>query len=94
MVEITPGWDDQIRSTIVKVTEHWIVSVTPMIFNDRVCLTAHGEYPDCYTAGWCYDKGGSAVLAAMLFDPETQTEPLGYKKIAVDGRQSTQKFRD
>jgi hypothetical protein len=83
-------WDDQLRSWIVKRTEHWIVSVTPMMFNDRVCLTSHREYPRTYTAGWCYDKNGSAFLAAYAFDPETEHAPVGFKKVAADARTLTE----
>lgn len=79
-------WDDQIQSWVIKRTEHWIVSVTPMIFNDRVLLTSPDEYPLGWTAGWCYDKNGSAFLAAYAWDPETESEPQGYKKLAADAR--------
>jgi hypothetical protein len=80
-----PGeWDPAISAWIMAVTENWIVSVTPMMFNDRVCVTAHDEYPRTYTAGWCYDKGGAAALAAGVWDPETQPEPVGFKKRAGD----------
>ena len=77
-------WDDAIESWIIRVTEHWIVSVTPMIFNDRIVLTHRNEYPWFVTAGWCYDKGGAAHLAAAVWDPETQHEPVGYKKVAAE----------
>lgn len=80
------GWGVEVQTHVVKVTENWIVSVTPMIYNDRICLTSHAEWPDGYTAGFCYDKGGSAALAARVWDPETQREPVGYKKIACDAR--------
>lgn len=80
-------WDDQMRSAIIKRTEHWIVSVTPMMFNDRVLLTSHEEYPWLWTAGFCYDKGGAAYVAAAIWDPETELRPVGYKKVAADGRE-------
>ncbi len=80
------GWDEKTQSVVVKVTEHWIVSVAPMIFNDRVLLTSREEYPWTWTAGWCYDKGGAAGLAAAVWDPETEREPIGYKKVAADAR--------
>lgn len=82
-------WDDRLCSWIIKRTEHWIVSVTPMGFNDRVCLTSHREYPWTYTSGWCYEKNGSAFLAAYAFDPETEQAPVGFKKVAVDLRTLT-----
>jgi hypothetical protein len=81
------GWDEQIQSYVVTVTANWIVSVTPMIFNDRICLTHRRDYPWFITSGWCYDKGAAAHLAAAVFDPETEHEPVGYKKVAVDQRE-------
>ncbi len=79
-------WDDRMKSTVVKVSDDWIVSVTPMIFNDRVILTSWEQYPHEYTAGFCYDKGPAAVLAAMAWDPNVDHYPAGYKKIACDSR--------
>lgn len=72
----------------IKVTEHWVVAVTPMIFNDRVILSARDawEAADGYTAGWCYDKGPGAAIAALAWDPEVDREPAGYKKRACDVR--------
>lgn len=86
MSEPEPRWDDKIQSLVVSETESWIVSVTPMIFNDRVLLTSKDEYPHTWTAGWCYDKGGAALLAAQAWDPETENEPVGFKKLAGDTR--------
>jgi hypothetical protein len=84
MTEIPePYWDKQIQSLVVKESDEWIVSVTPMLCNDRIVFTRRSSYPGCYDAGWCYDKGGAAVLAAMVWDPDTQHEPVGYKKAAV-----------
>lgn len=79
-------WDAQLKSYIVRRTEEWVVSVTPMIFNDRIVLTHVSEYPYAWTAGWCYDKGGAAFLAAHVYDPDTMQEPVGYKKLAADRR--------
>lgn len=82
------GWNAEIASQIVAVTEHWIVSVTPMIYNDRVVLSRleRDEWRTGYVAGFCYDKGGSAILAALAWDPEVDREPVGYKKVAADAR--------
>lgn len=66
---------------------HWggyIVQIAPMIFNDRLVLTPQ-SCPALYDHGWCYDKGGAAYLAALVWNPETQGEPLGYKKRATPG---------
>jgi hypothetical protein len=85
---IKPYWDPAIESMVIKKTENWIVSVTPMIFNDRICLThREKDYPYGYTAGFCYDKGPAAHLAALVWDPETEFEPVGHKKVACDSRE-------
>jgi hypothetical protein len=82
----TPYFDVQIGSLVIKESADWIVSVTPMIFNDRVLLTLRSEYPFSAVAGWCYDKGGAAVLAAQAWDPDTQPTPAGFKKEAFNAR--------
>lgn len=79
-------FDPAIGSLVIKENDLWIVSVTPMIFNDRVLLTYRREYPTAYVSGWCYDKGGGAVLAAIAWDPDTEFRPVGFKKEAVDRR--------
>lgn len=84
--KVEPYWDDAIKSTVVQENEEWIVSVTPMIFNDRIYLTHRSEYPRSATAGFCYDKGGAAMLAAMAWDFENEREPAGHKKVAFDAR--------
>lgn len=71
---------------VVNETDEWIVSVVPMLFNDRVMLTHRDEYPTFATAGWCYDRGPSAMLAAKAWNPDVTREPLGYKKCAFDAR--------
>jgi len=77
-------FDEKIQSFIIRHDGPWTVSVTPMIYNDRVILTHEDQYPDCYTAGYCYDKGGAAFLAAMVWNPITDHRPVGYKKIACE----------
>lgn len=81
-------WDAELCSFVVKESLEWVVSVTPMIFNDRVLLTHRREYPTLWVAGWCYDKGGAAFLAAMAWDPDTERAPVGFKKLAADRRGS------
>ena len=81
-----PGWSDEIQVLVVKVTEHWVVGVTPMIYNDRIVLMPRDHWDTTVIAGWCYDKGGAAPLAAMVWDPETDLRPVGFKKESHDGR--------
>jgi len=87
-VELTTDFpfDPEIQSYVVKRCEEWIVSVTPMIYNDRVILSMKADYPWGWTAGWCYDKGGAAFLAALAWDPDTEDAPVGFKKLAGDAR--------
>lgn len=84
-------FDEKLQSLVVRKTDEWIVSVTPMIFNDRVLLTSQHQYQDSEypspVGGWCYDKGGSAVLAALAWNPDTEDRPVGFKKEAVNSRQ-------
>ena len=75
-----PYYDENIHSMVYGHYEDLMVSVTPMLFNDRVCVTRAEEYPTAYTAGWCYDKGGAAGLAAMAWNPLETDEPVGFKK--------------
>lgn len=72
----------------IKTTEHWVVAVMPMLYNDRIVLTTHEawEQETYFIAGWCYDKGGAAALAAHAWDPETEQKPVGFKKEAFDAR--------
>jgi hypothetical protein len=77
-------YDPAIQSYVCTKTDQFIVSVTPMLFNDRVILTSVEEYPRTYTRGWCYDKGAAAWAAALVFDPDTQDAPVGFKKVAGD----------
>lgn len=77
-------WDERLQSDVVRTDGPWIVSVTPMIYNDRIYLTHVSEYPNCAVAGYCYDKGGGAYLAAAIWDPLTEDRPVGFKKIAFE----------
>ena len=59
------------------------VQVVPMIYNDRIVIGTDPEHQ--YEHGWCYDKGGLAVLCALIWDPAIEDEPIGYKKKATPG---------
>lgn len=88
MMAEPPYFDPKIESVVYQETDDWIVSVTPMIFNDRLLFTTRADYPHSWTAGWCYDKGGAAPLAAQIWDPNTERDPVGFKKVAGDSRES------
>jgi hypothetical protein len=66
-------YDSKICAFNVRVTDRWVVS-------------SQEDYPHTWTAGWCYDKGGSALHAALLWDPDTEDAPAGFKKLAADSR--------
>jgi hypothetical protein len=57
----------------------WTIDICPMLFNDRVVLTPEAN-PGVYDYGWCYPKGGAALLAALAWNPATEAEPAGYIK--------------
>lgn len=82
---VDPYWDDKLQSTVYGFNGNWLVSVTRMLFTDRICLTSTEDYPSFYTAGWDYEQG-QAALAAMLWDPEDEWEPKGYIRCACDSR--------
>ena len=68
----------------MKMAGEEVVLICPMIFNDRIVIQTGIDSP-CYDHGWCYDKGGAAVIAALVWDPLTEAEPPGYKKRATSG---------
>jgi hypothetical protein len=63
-------------------TDEYFVEIVPMIFSDRLVMTPK-EAPMVYDYGWCYDKGGAALFAAMAWDPDKEAEPPGYNKRAT-----------
>ena len=92
------GWNDQIPAFVAKVTEHWVVAVSPMIFNDRIIISPVEDWTTSVTAGWCYDRvEASDPIAATLrtmaiaaeWDPEVDREPRAYKKCAFDARKGS-----
>lgn len=80
-------WDEPMKSYVIHRTGPWIVSVSPMLFNSRVLLTHVAEYPLSWTAGFCYDKGPAAPLAAAAWDPLATPRPVGFKKVAGEDLQ-------
>lgn len=70
---------DEYGTITIKRVGDDVVQVMPMIYNDRIVIA---DAPLSYRHGWCYDKGGAAILAALVWDPETEDAPAGYKKQA------------
>lgn len=63
----------------IKETPTHYIDVLSMFYNDRV-VTTPKSLPSAYDRYWCYDKGGAALHAAMLWDGSDDTEPEGWKK--------------
>ena len=81
-----PVWDEHTDGWITRLTDRFVVSWAPMLFNDRLFVTRRSDYPRTWVTAWCFDKGPAAALAAAVFDPEVDMEPPGFKKLAFDGR--------
>jgi hypothetical protein len=76
--------DKEIGGYVVRIDGPWIVAVVPMLFNDRIVLTHIEQYPLFVTAGYCYDKGVGAGVAAQVWNPLTDPRPVGWKKVAYE----------
>lgn len=73
---------DEFGEITVKTVGDEVVQVIPMIFNDRIVISTDPRRG--YDHGWCYDKGGVALVVARVWDPATEAEPPGYKKRATE----------
>lgn len=82
---VDPYWDDKIQGTVYGFNGEWLMSIHPMLFTERICLTSTRDYPDSYSAGWDFEPG-TAVAAALMWDPENELEPQGYIRVACDSR--------
>ena len=83
---IYPFFDPETQTSVMGHREDFRVEVWPMIFNDRVGVTHRSGYPHSLVAGFCYDKGGAAVVAAIvwLHNWDTMLVPPGFKKVAFN----------
>ncbi len=80
---------------VIKVAEYggWWVQIHPMIFNDRVVLAPQDDWLSLHY-GWCFPKGGAALLAVMAWEPDTEAEPVGYIKSVNGKRQAGERRAD
>lgn len=76
------GHRDQYGDYIQRVTDDWVVVISPMLFNHRICLAEREKYGEFYVAGWCYDDFTSALLAANVWHPDESPAPVGFKREA------------
>lgn len=60
----------------------YLIQIAPMLFNDRLVMTPKSCL-GVYDHGWCYPKSGAAYLAALMWNPEHDAEPVGYIKRAT-----------
>lgn len=69
----------------------YLIQVMAMGFNNRIVLVPQA-FRGVIDYGWCYDRGQTAMMAALIWNPDTEGEPAGYKKISgVGGRQAGQR---
>ncbi|MFF7198258.1 hypothetical protein ACFZAM_31685 [Streptomyces sp. NPDC008079] len=59
--------------------EHYWYDMIPMVFNHRLVMTPK-DAPSGWDWGWCYNGPVELMLAVHMWDPETQSEPIGWKK--------------
>lgn len=74
----TPVPNDREGFTIAEDADHWY-DMIPMTFNHRLVLTPKTD-PRFWDYGWCYNNPTEVLLAMKVWNPETQNEPLGWKK--------------
>lgn len=68
----------------------YLIQILSMGFNNRIVLAPKGTLVFDY--GWCYDRGPTALMAALIWNPETEAEPVGFKKVAgAAGREPGQR---
>lgn len=85
-VEPTIGWNDELRTDIVAITDVHVVGVTPMLLNTRILLMSRDTWRHEWVAGWCYPTKLAAYAAVEIYDPARDRSPIGYTKIAQDSR--------
>lgn len=59
----------------------WVV---PMIFTTRIVIGSPGS--QTVDDAWCFHDPGSAILAAISWDPESEREPQGWHRHPPSGR--------
>ncbi len=87
--EELPYWSEPHRLWVMRESPEWIVSVVPMLVNDRITLVRPEHFETGFTAGFCYDKSPGcykAMVAAMTWQIGVRRYPEGLKKIAIDSR--------
>lgn len=76
---LTPVKIDDWGTVTVGTWGGYHIQIAPMLVNDRLVMTpAHTL--GIYDHGWCFPKGPAVLLAALVWDPQTQAEPVGFSK--------------
>lgn len=73
-----PVPNDREGFTLAEDDEHFY-DLVPMVFNHRLVMTPKAD-TRLWFYGWCYDTALAATAAMKVWTPETQNEPLGWKK--------------
>lgn len=73
-----PVANDRESMTIAEDDKYFYDAV-PMVFNWRLVMTPK-DNTWMWEFGWCYDTPTALATSMLLWTPETQNEPLGWKK--------------
>ncbi|MBT2384504.1 hypothetical protein [Streptomyces sp. ISL-11] len=67
------------ESTSIAEDDDYFYDLIPMAFNHRLVMTPK-KNTRVWDYGWCYDSALAAIACVHVWNPETQNEPLGWKK--------------
>jgi hypothetical protein len=63
------------------------ICVMPQLFNALLCVTPlWRDWHECWECGYHYETAVQALVAAVLWEPETEAEPSGWIRCLNDGR--------
>lgn len=75
---------DEYRRVTIGEWGGYLIQILSMGFNERIVMTP-AAFRGVIDYGWCYDRGPTALMAALVWNPETEAEPAGFKKVAGMG---------
>lgn len=88
--ELIPAVVDEYGQALFGQWGGWWLGINEMLVNERLVMWRQSdggtEAPNVPVFGWCYPKGGLALMALMSFKPETMGEPLSFVKRAMGER--------
>lgn len=74
-----PVANAEIQGLTLAEDDQHLYDAVPMLLNWRLLVTPKAT-PGMWTYGWCYDGRTPIAAALKVWDPQTQNEPLGWKK--------------